>query len=614
MLENLVSRTIGQYRITSMIAKGGMATVYLAWHSGLGHHVALKVLLPVFAQDEEFVKRFKREAWAVAKLNHPNIIRIYDAGESEGYHYIAMEYIRGGSLKDLLDRQGVKPLDLTTTSKIIRQIACALDYAHSQGIIHRDIKPSNILLTEEGRAVLTDLGIAKAITGTRLTKTLVAMGTPEYMSPEQGKGEDVDQRTDIYSLGVILYEMLAGIAPFRADTPWAVIHQHVYQTPLPLRSLNRRLPEAVARVVEQALAKKPSERHASAGELARALQRASEGVPAVAVREPTTIRAEAIAPLAKAKHRKSSAISWAMAVVGILVALGLGIYALRERGSGEERATETPVSQRIEPTLSPATPAFVSREETATLVPTVEPTVARTATSTHTATVTPTSTVTKSPTRTPTAEPTYSPTRTATKPSTSIPTHGPTSTPSGTPTSTPGRTSTPALPTPTPMLLWAPTLIEPNSGAEFVRGEVVTLRWDWMGKLGTGQWFSVLTRHQEQESDIEIARVTSKEYNLGEPPSSQYGLYYWKVVVMREKEGAIAIPVSKASEEWSFWWIWSKETPTPIPPSPTPMPIPPTPTNTPVPPTPTPVLPSPTPTEPPYPPPPTPTPIPSPYP
>ena len=619
MPDNLVGSTIGQYRVISRIAKGGMATVYLAWHSGLGHRVALKVLLPVFAQDEEFVRRFKREARAVAKLNHSNIIRIYDAGESEGYHYIAMEYIKGGSLKDLLDRQGDRPLDLATTLRIVRQIASALDYAHSQGIIHRDIKPSNILLTEEGRAVLTDLGIAKAVTGTRLTKTLVTMGTPEYMSPEQGKGEEVDRRTDIYSLGVVLYEMLTGIAPFRADTPWAVIHQHVYETPPPLRSLNRRLPEAVAQVVERALAKKPSERYASASELGRALQAASEGVSAVTVREPTTIRAEAMAPLAKAKQWKFSAIPWAIAVAGVLVAFSLGIYALDKWGGGRERAIGTPTSQRAESPPPPATPAFVSREETPTPVPIVEPIVVETVTPTRAATPTPTSTAAKTPTSTPTATPTPTPTSTATR----TPTSTPTARPTRSPTSTPTRTSTPVPPAPTPTLLPAPTLIEPKSGAEFVRGEVVTLRWDWIGKLDTGQWFSVLMRHQEQKSDIEIARVPGKKYNLGEPPSSQYGLYYWKVVVIREEEGITEVPVSEPSEEQSFWWVWSKETPTPtpvpptptsIPPPPTSTPIPPTPTNTPVPPTPTPVPPSPTPTEPPYPPPPTPTPIPSPYP
>jgi len=338
MEEDLVGKTLGRYKVVSRIARGGMATVYKAWHPGLGRYVALKVLLPVFAQDEEFVKRFKQEAWAVAELDHPNIVRIYDAGKSGGYHYIAMEYFDGGSLKDLLDRQGGRPLDLTTVLQIVRQIASALDYAHRRGIIHRDIKPSNILLTKDGRVVLADLGIAKAVAGAKLTKSLVRMGTPEYMSPEQGKGEEVDQRTDIYSLGVVIYEMLTGRVPFKGDIPWAVIHQHIYEMPPPLRSLNPRLPEGVAMVVHKALAKRPCERYSTAGELVQALEAASEGTPTV--RGPVTIRARATAPLSKAGHQVF-VLGLGMVIVAILLAFGLAFYTLGGR-IGERIALAQP--------------------------------------------------------------------------------------------------------------------------------------------------------------------------------------------------------------------------------------------------------------------------------
>ena len=568
MEEDLVGRTLGRYRIVSKIAQGGMATVYLAWHSGLGHHVALKVLLPVFAQDEEFVRRFKREAWAVAKLRHPNIVRIYDAGESEGYHYIAMEYIEGGSLKDLLDRQGGRPLDLATALQIVRQIASALDYAHSRGIIHRDIKPSNILLTKEGKAVLTDLGIAKAVAGTRLTKTLVTMGTPEYMSPEQGKGEEVDRRTDVYSLGVVIYEMLTGRAPFKADTPWAVIHQHVYETPPPLRSLNPRLPEGVARVVERALAKRPQERYASAGELARALEAASEGAPTVARMPVRSIALRAIL-------RRFLAIP-ALAIKALVVLICLAVLAIL-------------MHVIVQPSLPPPTPTSAAFTSTPVpLTPTSAPAMQMATTP-----------VPPSPTpRLPTATP--QPSRPTPKPPTPTRTPTPTSTPIGrapTPTSTPRPTWTPTM-----RLYPAPVLIGHEFGPSVSH---IILKWTWDGKLAPNEYFDVrVWKEGEPHKGIAWEKNTEHHIDLASWPP---GKYYWGIAVIRGKNGRWEKDLSPESEAQAFYW---RGAPSPMPPSPTPTKVPPTPT--PVRPTPTlPPYPSPTPTPPPYPPP---TPTPPPYP
>ena len=209
MLDNLVGRTIGQYRVISMIAQGGMATVYLAVHIGLNRQIALKVLLPAYAQNREFVERFQHEAQAAAKLKHPNIIQIYDAGQIEGYYFIAMEYIEGGSLQSKMAElsRRRKRMNVDTALSIARQIAAALDYAHRHGIIHRDVKPSNILLAKGEQAILTDLGIAKAVAGTALTKTMMAVGTPQYMSPEQGRGE---KRVSRISQGERLFYATSG--------------------------------------------------------------------------------------------------------------------------------------------------------------------------------------------------------------------------------------------------------------------------------------------------------------------------------------------------------------------------------------------------------------------
>jgi len=263
-----IGQTLGQYRIIEQIGQGGMATVYRAYQPSLDRYVAIKILPPYFAHEPGFAMRFTREARAVARLNHPNILPIYDFGQEQDLSYIVMKCVEAGTLKQILGA----PLALDVTADIVQQVAAALDHAHQRGILHRDVKPSNVLLDEGGWVLLTDFGLAKMVEGSAvLTASGVGVGTPAYMAPEQGRGEAVDARADIYSLGIVLYEMLTGRVPFEAETPMAVVIKHITD-PLPLpRSINPDLPDAIERVVLKALAKSPDDRFGSTTEMADAL-------------------------------------------------------------------------------------------------------------------------------------------------------------------------------------------------------------------------------------------------------------------------------------------------------------------------------------------------------
>jgi serine/threonine protein kinase len=259
---------MGSYRITEQLGRGGMATVYKAYHPVLDRYVAVKVLPRYFTHDPTFFERFLQEAQAVARLRHHNIMQVYDFGREGDIPYLVMEYLPGGTLQERLG----KPLPLGEALRITRQVADALGYAHKQGIIHRDVKPSNVLLTKEGDAVLSDFGIAKIVESlVSLTKTGVGVGTPEYMAPEQGQGLPVDGRSDLYSLGVVLYEMVTGQAPYSAETPLAIVLKHI-NDPLPLpRRVNPAIPEAVERIILTCLAKNPADRYQTGADLVQAI-------------------------------------------------------------------------------------------------------------------------------------------------------------------------------------------------------------------------------------------------------------------------------------------------------------------------------------------------------
>src|ERR1041385_3866596 len=226
---------LGPYRIISQIGKGGMATVYKAYQPSVDRYVAIKVLPSQLAESEEFATRFHQEARIIAKLEHPHILPVFDYGESDGVAYFVMRYLDAGTLKDRMETK--RPLPLDDIDRIFTQLADALSYAHGHGIIHRDLKPANALIDSQGNVSLTDFGIAKLLESAspRLTQTDAIMGTPAYISPEQAQAKPVDQRSDIYSLGIILYEMATGSVPYTADTPLAVIFKHV-RDPLPLPS------------------------------------------------------------------------------------------------------------------------------------------------------------------------------------------------------------------------------------------------------------------------------------------------------------------------------------------------------------------------------------------
>ena len=271
----------GRYELHRRLARGGMADVFLARDALLDRPVALKVLFPEFATDPSFVERFRREAQSAANLSHPNIVSVYDWGEEEGTYFIVMEYVEGRSLAQILKDEG--PLLPDRAADIVTDVAAALGFAHRNGVIHRDVKPGNVLISPLGQVKVTDFGIARAVTNEGdLTRTGTVMGTATYFSPEQARGESVDPRSDVYSLGVVLYELLVGEAPFKGDSPVSVAYKHVSeQAELPT-ARNPRIPATLEAVTMKALAKNPANRYASAEELAADLRRFREGRPVTA--------------------------------------------------------------------------------------------------------------------------------------------------------------------------------------------------------------------------------------------------------------------------------------------------------------------------------------------
>jgi eukaryotic-like serine/threonine-protein kinase len=269
----------GRYRIVRKLGAGGMADVYLAEDQELGRRVAIKILNGRHANDDQFIERFRREAKNAAALNHPNIVSIYDRGEAEDTYYIAMEYLDGRTLKELIVGHGQAPVRVAV--EYARQILSALRFAHRHGIVHRDIKPHNVLVDREGRVKVTDFGIARAGTS-QMTETGSIVGTAQYLSPEQARGGEVDQRSDLYSLGVVLYELLTGKTPFEGDTPVEIAMKHLSNTPQTPSELRPDIPPELDMVIMRALAKDPDERYQSADEMEGDLDRVARGAPVAA--------------------------------------------------------------------------------------------------------------------------------------------------------------------------------------------------------------------------------------------------------------------------------------------------------------------------------------------
>jgi tRNA A-37 threonylcarbamoyl transferase component Bud32 len=271
---SLVGKTVGKYKIVQHLGRGGMAVVYKGYQEALDRHVAIKLMHSFLSEDQDFLHRFQREARAMAALNHPYIVSVYDFDVEDDTYYIVMEYVSGGTLKEKLEALASEgqQLSLANTIQTVLEIADALAYAHSRSMVHRDIKPANIMINAEGKAVLTDFGIAKILSGPSYTATGAMIGTPAYMSPEQGQGHPGDERSDLYSLGVLFYQMAAGRLPYDADTPLAVVLKHVNE-PIPLlTTFNPNIPPSVQEIIFKSMAKDPNERFQTAHEMAKALR------------------------------------------------------------------------------------------------------------------------------------------------------------------------------------------------------------------------------------------------------------------------------------------------------------------------------------------------------
>jgi serine/threonine-protein kinase len=275
VISNLINTLFdGRYRVMRKLGSGGMADVYLAEDEELGRRVAIKILNDRHANDEQFVERFRREAKNAAGLSHPNIVSIYDRGEAEGTYYIAMEYLDGRTLKELLIARG--PMPIADAIAYVRQILNALRFAHKKGVVHRDIKPHNVMVDSDARLKVTDFGIARA-GASQMTEAGAIVGTAQYLSPEQARGAAVDQRSDLYSIGIVLYEMLTGAVPFTGETPVEIAMKHLSDTPAPPSTKRPEIPPDLDMIVLRALAKSPDDRFQTADEMDAELARVAGG-------------------------------------------------------------------------------------------------------------------------------------------------------------------------------------------------------------------------------------------------------------------------------------------------------------------------------------------------
>ncbi len=291
----MMPQQLQHYRILGEIGSGGMSIVYRAQDTRTGQHVALKVLHPHLAQEPRYLKRFQREALVAMTLDSPYAVKVLDHGQEDGLNFLVMELVLGTSLEQYLTEHG--PLPVERALEITRQVAHALNAAHRHGIVHRDIKPKNIMLLDDGAIKVMDFGIAWMKGVPHVTQVGSFVGSPHYTTPEQIQGQQADIRSDIYSLGATLYRMLAGVAPFEADTPWGVLQLHLMATPAPIRQRRADVPPAVESIVQRCLAKQPDERYQTPGELLAALRAVKSAQDAVPARVATPVAAPAAAAI-----------------------------------------------------------------------------------------------------------------------------------------------------------------------------------------------------------------------------------------------------------------------------------------------------------------------------
>jgi Tol biopolymer transport system component/predicted Ser/Thr protein kinase len=352
---DLVDQRLGKYEIRAEIGRGGMGVVFLGYDPDLDRQVAVKVLAPHLVWETEFVERFLREARAAARLKHANIVTIYDVGQEGSWYYFVMECLEGQTLAEYIQERG--PLPPEEVLSILRPLAEALDYAHEQGLVHRDIKPANIVIEPTGRVVLTDFGIARAAEETGLTRTGMFVGTPQYVSPEQARGEEVDYRTDIYSLGVVAYQMLSGQVPFDGKTPHSVLHKQIYEPPPPIRHVRPELPQAVDPILGRTLAKEAGQRYPTVTSSVETLAQALAGEVEVEAKPSVPVAGGVEAARARRRRRALPRRVWllggAVAVVLVLV-VAAGVIALIAGGGGSNGQPPLTASARVmtEPTVT----------------------------------------------------------------------------------------------------------------------------------------------------------------------------------------------------------------------------------------------------------------------
>ena len=557
-MSELIGKELGLYRILEFIGAGGMSTVFRAYHAALDRYVAIKVLPEQISMDEELRQRFQQEVRVIARLEHPHILPVHDYGQDRDRLYLVMRYVDSGTLGERL-AQG--RLELGQISRVMHQVGSALAYAHRNGVVHRDIKPNNVLIDEQGNCYLSDFGLARVMAvSIRLTASGVGMGTPAYMSPEQGSGQPVDMRSDVYSLGVMLYEMATGQVPYQANTAMAVMLKHITD-PLPLPStLNPDLSPGLEQVIAKALAKDPNDRYQSVEKMLQAFDAAVGQVSEPLLPLPNAPARKKRVPTSSATSKRRKLPWWALAAAGLALTLIVTFAVLGATSAVAERrqsmeATETAVAQ-----------AWIALAQTRNVTNTPLPTATDTATPTDTPPPTPTETPV--PTSTPTPAPTTPPPPTATD------TPGPTPTVTRTPTSTHTPTITPTFTprptsTPTPRWLAAPVLLAPADGTPFVGWEAkVDLRWSEVEGLREDEYYVIRIPFDDAGG---VAEFWRKGTTLRLPPQfslAEVGFddrsYRWTVQTMLcqvncdriladevKKQGSA---VGETSEEGLFYW------------------------------------------------------------
>ncbi|HEV2686857.1 MAG TPA: Stk1 family PASTA domain-containing Ser/Thr kinase [Actinomycetota bacterium] len=360
---NNISVLSDRYELREQLGAGGMAEVYLGKDRVLGRTVAVKTLLAQYGGDPHFIERFRREAQHAAALNHPNVVSVYDTGSDDGTHYIVMEYVEGKTLRDVIREEG--PLLPERVAEIGADVCAGLAFAHSHGIVHRDIKPANIMITTAGAVKVTDFGIARAVSGDTVTQTAMVLGTAQYFSPEQAQSAPVDARSDIYSLGVVLYEMLTRQVPFTGSSPVAIAYKHVKEAPVLPSTLNPDVPPALEAIVMKAMAKNPDNRYQSAQEMREDLMRALHGRPVQAT-PVLSDQTGMISPLSDetavlerggrsvvrqeyAPERKRRRTGWILLTVIVLAILGVAAWAIIGLMSGAKTVTIPDVTGKTSP-------------------------------------------------------------------------------------------------------------------------------------------------------------------------------------------------------------------------------------------------------------------------